>query len=214
MKVTLALGFYLPVRLFRSVSARCVTLVVLLSGLHYVATAAPPPRSDPTAFFNEVAGSLLQSELHLDLNRIQVYPTNQYDAVVHRLLQVTANIYDATTNRAGSDSPFVPSVFRPLVRRDTTTGTIFIDGYREVTDDSLANPSLAPPMLDLQAGEGAGIPGLGTPFGTERQEPLVYGVPLVIGAELCLPLVKPWDELDHRCLVRNDPRPTPCRLEA
>lgn len=78
--------------------------------------AAPPPidTSDPAAFFTDVAGRLLRAELNLDLQRIQIYPTNQYMPVVQRLLQLTANLYDATTNRAVTDYPFVPSVFRPL----------------------------------------------------------------------------------------------------
>src|SRR5438552_7895680 len=54
----------------------------------------------PTDFFTNVAARLLRSELNLDLNQLQVYPTNQYTPSVHRLLQVTANLYDSTTNRS------------------------------------------------------------------------------------------------------------------
>src|SRR5438067_2373897 len=48
----------------------------------------------PIGFFTNLAGRLLQSEMSLDLSHIQIYPTNQYTPAVHRLLQVTANIYD------------------------------------------------------------------------------------------------------------------------
>jgi hypothetical protein len=56
---------------------------------------------------------LLKSELNLDLNKLQVYPTNYYTPSVHRLLQVAANLYDCTTNRAlglTPEYPFCPSV--------------------------------------------------------------------------------------------------------
>ncbi|MCX6913125.1 MAG: hypothetical protein NT167_08780, partial [Verrucomicrobia bacterium] len=39
----------------------------------------------PIGFFTNVANRLLQSQLNLSLNRIQLYPTNQYTPSVHRL---------------------------------------------------------------------------------------------------------------------------------
>ena len=59
----------------------------------------------PIGFFTNVAARLLQSQLGLSLNHLQLYPTNQYTPSVHRLLQVTANLYDATTNRALTGLP-------------------------------------------------------------------------------------------------------------
>ena len=64
--------------------------------------------SSPINFFANVASRLLVSELNVDLTRIQIYPTNQYTPSVHRLLQVTANLYDA------QNTNFFPSVFRPI----------------------------------------------------------------------------------------------------
>lgn len=73
------------------------------------AFAIPPvSTADPNVFFNTVAARLLSSELNMDLSAIPIYPTNQYTPAVHRLLQVTANIYDCTTTN------YYPSVFRPL----------------------------------------------------------------------------------------------------
>src|SRR6266403_5882624 len=73
----------------------------------------------PIAFFTNVAGRLLQSELNISLSRIQIYPTNQYTPAVHRLLQVTANLYDATTNQVypSLKAPYLPHVFRPTFNR-------------------------------------------------------------------------------------------------
>src|SRR5947199_5447025 len=63
-------------------------------------------------FFDKVAGSLLKEEFSVDLHHIPIYPTNCYSREVHRLLQVTANLYDSTTNR-GDTYPFFPTCFRP-----------------------------------------------------------------------------------------------------
>ncbi|HVV71764.1 MAG TPA: hypothetical protein VHI52_09740, partial [Verrucomicrobiae bacterium] len=139
------------------------------------------PAGPPAAFFTNVASKLLRSELNLDLNQIQVYPTNQYTPAVHRLLQVAANLYDATTNRcfAGPCSaPYCPSVFRPLFRRlDSTAGPeIFIIGYREVQGTELADSLTAPPMVYPEDGVDSAleIPPVGTSESpTERAEPLV-----------------------------------------
>ncbi|MGH7866395.1 MAG: hypothetical protein ACREP9_01915, partial [Candidatus Dormibacteraceae bacterium] len=149
----------------------------------------------PVPFFTNVAGRLLKSQLHLDLNQIQVYPTNQYTPAVHRLLQVAANLYDSTTNRCFQgpcSAPYRPSVFRPLFRRkDTPSGPqVFIVGYREVSGTALAEPVLGPRMVYLEDGMDKAL--LIPPIGSltqpmERAEPLVGGIPLVLGARKCFP---------------------------
>ncbi|HLP75876.1 MAG TPA: hypothetical protein VK327_03085 [Candidatus Paceibacterota bacterium] len=140
--------------------------------------------ADPISFFTNVASRLLESELNLDLNRIQLYPTNQYTPAVHRLLQVTANLYDSTTNRTETDYPHLPTVFRPLLRRDAD-GSILIVGYREVTNADIAVPGLAPAMVDLaDEASRTNIPLLEVPSASDdRMEPLVYNVPLIIGVK-------------------------------
>lgn len=87
------------------------------------------PTADPLGFFTNLSSRLLQSELGLSLNRIQIYPTNQYSPAVHRLLRVTANILDATNNRFNTNYPYLPSVFRPVFTNDN--GQIYICGYEE-----------------------------------------------------------------------------------
>jgi len=153
------------------------------------------PTDPPIAFFTNVAGRLLRSGLNLDLNQIQVYPTNQYTPAVHRLLQVAANLYDSTTNRcfaAPCSAPYCPSVFRPLFRR-TETGAgpvIFIAGYREVSDISMAIPATAPALVAPADGiDQAGmIPLVGTPPDpNDGIEPMVSGIPLVLGARKGFP---------------------------
>ena len=128
--------------------------------------------SSPIGFFTNVASRLLQSDLNLSLNRIQLWPTNQYTPSVHRLLQVTANLYDATTNRTDTGYPHLPSVFYPLFTNDN--GVIYINGYAEATDTSFVNFL----MCDLQIPQGRAAIGPGT---------MAYGVPAIIGAKKGFP---------------------------
>src|ERR1017187_1052710 len=90
----------------------CALMVVVTT-----ATASPTlDTGNPFGFFTNVASRLLTSQLNINLTQIQIYPTNQYTPAVHRLLQVAANVYDATSTN------FYPSFFRPLFSRDQ-------DGY-------------------------------------------------------------------------------------
>jgi hypothetical protein len=131
---------------------------------------------NPISFFTNVASRLLSSELNLNLTQIQIYPTNQYTPAVHRLLQVTANIYDATTTN------FYPSVFRPLFSRDADgLGTnVFISGYTNVpsvtgaTDNQFALP------MDVSDLSTMGGPVINLAVN-------VYGVPWIIGAKRGFP---------------------------
>ena len=144
------------------------------------AHAGPLVSADsPIGFFTNVASRLLQSQLGLSLNHIQVFPTNQYTPSVHRLLQVTANLYDATTNRPDTDYPYLPSVFRPVFSSPggPAGSEVFISGYEEVTNASV----LAQPIVDLA-----------DPNSRQTLMPLddqhmAYNIPLVIGAKKGFP---------------------------
>ncbi|PWU08583.1 MAG: hypothetical protein C5B50_29260 [Verrucomicrobia bacterium] len=118
---------------------------------------------------------------------IQIYPTNYYSANVHRLMQLAANIYDATTNRifrVPTATNGFPSVFRPIFRKYAPPGGtntyVFITGYVEVQDAGLVQQG-APPLLDLNSAVDIGnIPTLGT---IPAVEPMIYGMPVVVGAK-------------------------------
>lgn len=134
---------------------------------------------NPTAFFTNVANRLLQSQLNMSLDRIQLYPTNQYTPSVHRLLQVTANLYDAMTNRTfnvpAATNGF-PSVFRPVFASFNNGNEIYITGYQEVVD---ANALLNGPVLDLTLASDRSR--------LRANSQMVWGIPLVIGARKGLP---------------------------
>jgi hypothetical protein len=127
---------------------------------------------DPTAFFKTLGGILLKSELNLDLAHLQVWPTNQYTPAAHRLLQVTANLYDATTNRADAFG-LLPTVFKPVFQREGTR--IFITGYVEVVGDS--TPLLTRPRDLRDAADVAAL----------QPNDNVYGVPWIVSARKGLP---------------------------
>ena len=95
-----------------------------------------------------------------------------YTPAVQRVLQLAANIFDASTNRLFGGVA-MPSVFRPIFRRDATG--VFITGYEEVPQIGLKDPYLARP-LDLTE----------IPLGVALRIN-VYGVPWLIGAKKGLP---------------------------
>jgi hypothetical protein len=132
--------------------------------------ATPPISTDsPLGFFTNVSSRLLAQEMNINLNYIQVYPTNQYTPAVHRLLQVTANVLDATTTN------IYPSVFRPLFSADGF-GNVFITGYTNIcpTTDPLNDSQMTPPI------DAVNVSGVNMPTN-------VYGVPWIIGVKKGFP---------------------------
>ena len=153
-------------------------VIVWLAFTGFDLQAGPLVSADsPVGFFTNVANRLLQSQLGLSLNHIQVYPTNQYTPSVHRLLQVAANLYDASTNRTfivpGATNGF-PTVFRPLFMQ--SRNQVFISGYAEFTGtpadlSALVNPTRLPHDLSDPTDTRPIVTG-----------DMIYGIPLVIGA--------------------------------
>jgi hypothetical protein len=121
----------------------------------------------PVNFFTSVADNLLQSQLGLSVTNIPLYPANYYTPSVHRLLQLAANICDA------SNTNYFPSVFRPIFTNSPGTN-IAIIGYVEETNNTVAylNQPLSLP-------EQASLVGPATTN--------IYGIPWVIGAKKGFP---------------------------
>ena len=146
--------------------------------------------SNPTNFFTTVATAMFQQmDLH-DFNgnlvtitnipiyedpaRVGVTNINYYTPAVHRVLQLAANLLDATTNRFIGDGPTnYPTVFRPLF--SSHNGIVYISGYVEVNNTT--DPFL--PYLER------------TNFVKVEQSDNkianIYGVPWVIGAKKGFP---------------------------
>jgi hypothetical protein len=146
----------------------------------------PITTHSPIGFFTNVASCLLSAELNVDLHNIQIYPTNQYTPAVHRLLQVTANIYDATTNRYNDDYPHLPTVFRPIfnVVKTALETNVSICDFSEVTNAYEADAPLSVPwdisnpavLANLAPGIYSGASAIN-----------VFGVPMIIGAKQGFP---------------------------
>jgi len=136
-----------------------------------------PPGFNATVITNYLA-NLLDDKGHL---KIQIYPTNFYTPSVHRLLQLAANMYDA------SSTNFFPSVFRPVFFDAAAPGGpaiarsnfVFIVDYQEVKDANLLvnNTTFSTRFRDLAIPPDRPV----LPFD------MVYGVPAVIGAKKGFP---------------------------
>ncbi|MHB8522662.1 MAG: hypothetical protein ACYDH9_18140 [Limisphaerales bacterium] len=114
---------------------------------------------------------------------IQLYPINEYSSSVHRLLQVAANLYDATTNRidrrGDTPYPYLPSVFYPVFRKTATN--VSVAGFREAIDTSFLG------RLQVDLSQLAAMPqGVYSNLN-------VYGQPVVIGAKKGYPNFNEWN---------------------
>jgi hypothetical protein len=128
------------------------------------------------------------------ITSIPVLVSNQfvYTPSVQRVLQLAANIYDATTNNTAVEGANFPSVFRPIffVTNDTVSGytNVYVNGYEQVVSVPLGagDPQLALPV-DVTA---LGTPGFGFGVFTNVN---VYGVPWIIGAKKGFPNFNKFD---------------------
>ncbi|MGI8964815.1 MAG: hypothetical protein ACR2H1_01870 [Limisphaerales bacterium] len=107
------------------------------------------------------------------ITNIQLFPTNYYTPALHRLLQVAANIYDATTNETS-----FPSIFRPIFERTSTN--IYIAGF---TNGSDPNINLLTPNFFKNTNLWKSLNQLALGRYTDN----VYGQPVVVGVKKKLP---------------------------
>jgi hypothetical protein len=103
-------------------------------------------------------------------------PGPLYSGRLHQILQLAANIHDATTGaKNGEVEPYFPSVFRPQFDdQRSTDGKVYITNYVLVQDAI----EVTPPGIwrDLDSRD---------PFTPPND--LVYGIPLIIGARKGFP---------------------------
>ncbi|HEX4646621.1 MAG TPA: hypothetical protein VH598_13540, partial [Verrucomicrobiae bacterium] len=131
--------------------------------------------STPVGFFSGLADRLLQSQMGLSVTNIPVFTNNTfvYNPPVNRLLQMAANIYDATTNRTFDGTNSFPSVFRPTFKL-VDGSNVFINGFVEEGAGTMSyqtRPLSLPEDLALVGPDTTNI----------------YGVPWIIGAKKGLP---------------------------
>ena len=117
-------------RLSRFGTRKCFCLLsmcVLLVKPSMVFARTTPDATNPVGFFTAVADKMLRSTFSFGVTNIPVCSNGVYvyTPAVQRLLQLSANIYDA------ANTNFFPSVFRPLFGKDSSNN-IFIIGYQQV----------------------------------------------------------------------------------
>jgi hypothetical protein len=102
-----------------------------------------------------------------------------YTPAVQRVLQLAANIYDATTNS------YYPDVFRPLFSTTNIGGyiNVFITGYTNI--EPIQGPD---PSVDSQLSWPVDVSALAAiPFLPHSMPTNVYGVPWIVGAKKGFP---------------------------
>ena len=104
-----------------------------------------------------------------------------YTPAVNRLLQLAANIYDASTNNTAALGKNYPSVFRPVFTR--TNNDIYITGYSEVSALTSFTSGTAPldeplSVTDTNLTLGAAV---------NAANGNVYDVPWIVGAKKGFP---------------------------
>jgi hypothetical protein len=119
------------------------------------------------------------------ITNIPVLVSNRfvYTPAVNRLLQLAANLYDATTN----DNPNLPHVFRPIFAcANNPNHDVYIVGYLPVTFVSgTGDRQLSPPYDITQLHM---VPQVyGQPIRVGGSYVNVFGVPWIIGAKKGLP---------------------------
>jgi hypothetical protein len=92
-----------------------------------------------------------------------------YSSAVQRILQLAANIYDATTTN------FYPSVFRPLFTQNS--GDIFVTGYTNIDSVTGTTDLVFSPPFEASPTNGFGV----------NVAVNIYGVPWIIGAKKGFP---------------------------
>ena len=114
------------------------------------------------------------------VTNIPVYVNGQYvySSAMQRVLQLAANIYDATTNRTALFGQDFPSVFRPLISRYGTN--LFVTGYTNVSSVIGANDGQLSIPFDAATLANSASTIINVPDN-------VYGVPWIVGAKKGFP---------------------------
>ena len=135
-----------------------------------------------------------------------------YSSAVNRILQLAANIYDATTNSPPVDAsgriapPFMPHVFRPIFERDIY-GNIIIVGYTNLYSGGVPNTVAGTGDVQLAAPH----PISDLPLFNQANTPIhdasglvnVYGVPWIIGAKKGLPNFEQFYDIQSAQVTRK-----------
>ncbi len=137
-------------------------------------------------FFTNMSSRLLAASGYpFDSANIPIYTNGifVFSPDVHRILQVSLNLFDATTNHRGvASGPDFPTVLRPTFSRQPNGSDvdIYINGFTEVSSvTGASDPQFARP-LDLSDPSDRAIAGA-------APDQNIYGVPWLIGVKKGFP---------------------------
>ncbi len=148
--------------------------------------------NNPLCFFSTLSEKMLRNTFCFGVTNIPVYVNGQfvYTPAVNRVLQLAANIYDASTTN------FYPSVFRPVFQIDQFTN-LFIVGYTEVTNVLSINPGEDIQFsLPYDVSQLGGLLNSGAVLANKPFDTNIYGVPWIIGAKKNLPTFNQFSMLN------------------
>ena len=119
------------------------------------------------------------------IGNIPVYLNGRmiYSTAINRVMQVAANIYDASTNAQYPDFAFFPSVFRPLlhVSINAYETNVTINGYEQIIGLTGLN------YFNSLPGQPVDITYLFNQPAAMATNNNVYGIPWIIGAKKYMP---------------------------
>jgi hypothetical protein len=198
----------------------------LAIGLWFTMLSSVPAKpvlniNDPLCFFTTVADKMLRNTFSFGVTNIPVYVNGQfvYSPAINRVLQLAANVYDASTNS------FYPDVFRPVFEHNRL-GNVFIIGYTNLytlnhgpnTVNGLGDIQLSTPYnIASLTNWGGLVVGSFSPMYTNAAGAFAsinaYGVPWIIGAKKGFPSFNKFGmqtivQVARRLQVRRSTIPT------
>lgn len=121
-----------------------------------------------------------------------------YSSAVNRLLQLAANIYDASTNHSALYGKDYPSVFRPFFRVDNFHN-VYITGFEDV---SVVPPAYSPPETDPVFSAPTNAVYLAT-LAANTYHTNIFGVPWIVGAKKYMPGFNQFYQLTYGLVSRD-----------
>jgi len=141
-------------------------------------------------------------------NPIPVYVNGQfvYSPAINRILQLAANIYDATTNNNTPVSGFdFPNVFRPIFNFVAENGitNVYVSGFSEVTSVNPFVESDAPLSRAFDLGNPVVLASFSPGIHAGNQAVNLSGVPMIIGAKKGFPNFNQFAMEDEFLITRK-----------
>jgi len=161
-----------PLAFFANAADRMLKAYTTSWSTSYVPTNSAPGVTNLIAVVNPNFVGTFNVTAPFGVTNIPVWVSNRfvYTPAVQRVLQLAANVFDATTNS------YYPSVFRPMFTV-STNGNVFITGYTYV-------PAITDPTQLVWPIDASTLSATTNVFNLATN---VYGVPWIIGAKKGFP---------------------------